>query len=420
MAILERRLLLHIGQVGVATTLANVLLYLFQLVIGRGLGPREYGLFGALFGIVYLASALANGAQVTVAKFVASARAAGGGTEVGAPVTTALFGMILLGGGFLVAFSLGASLIAAYLHSDSAMPVVVTGVVISLFLVVPVVQGALQGAQKFYLFAAFLVVYAGSRLGFGLMALGARTGIIGVLGAVGLASLLTAVLGLAVIRPPLRVSLASFLPRGDFTSAILPALIATLAIVLPGSADVFLVRHFFPAEEAGLYAGVAILGKVVLFLPGAIVTVLFPRFTHDWTVGDGGSRLLYSGLGLTALVSGGVCGGFLLFPGLALSLLLGAEYVGAASLVPFYAAAMLFFSLSVVLIHYNFAAGRQVYFYLVLLPHLLLEVVLIYVIHQSLTQVLLVVLGMNVSLLAASYAFTLAAARRSQRKEQAV
>ena len=395
--------------------IANLLLYLYQLAAARGLGPEEYSLFGALFGIVYLTSGLPNALQVAIARFVARSLAGAGSVTAGQLTTYSLFLSLLLGCIVLGIVGATSPLIGSDLHSDSLVPVVITGVIICLFMLVPVVQGALQGAQRFLPFVVVMLVYAGSRLAFGLGALGMDWGVMGMLAAAGLSALVTVIIGLAIVRPSLRVS-AMDLPIGAFIKVFVPALIGAVAFTFPSSADVFIVRHFFPAREAGLYAGASILGKTVLYMPMVVSTVLFPKITREWAQGGGGRGLLYRGLGLTALMSGGVCLVFVLLPGLASRIFLGSEYVGAQDLVPLYATAMFLFSLSIMFLHYHLATGRATYFYGILLPHLLLQVVLIYVFHESLIQVLLVLLSLNVSLVVCSQAFTQIATARALKK----
>ena len=404
LALGKPRLLLDMGQLWVAATLANILFYLFQLVVGRSLGPEDYGLFGALFGIVYFAGAFSNGVRTTVAKFVAESQAAGG-IGSGPLVSSAMLRMVMLGAGVLFLFGLGSPLIGAYLHTTSVTPILVTGAVIAVSFLWPVLHGALQGNQRFLLFSAALILFAGSRLALGGAGLAMNLGITGVLAAIGLSSLMAMALGLAILRPPLSLTLR-VLPAGALAKVLIPTAIGSFAIAFLTSVDVIIVRHWFSPVEAGLYTGAAVLGRVVLLLPTGVTVVLFPKIAQEWAFGNSGRGLLYKGLGLTALVSGGACLGFVIFPDLTLSLLLGSEYSSAAGLVPLYAATMFFFSLAIVYLYYHLATGQMAYVYLVLIPHLLLEVTLINVFHQSLTQVVLVLLFVNLSLAALSHVFT--------------
>ena len=52
---------------------------------------------------------------------------------------------------------------------------------------------------------------------------------------------------------------------------------ATIAVTLMGSADVVLVKHYFDAHAAGLYAAASLGGKMLLYLVGFIPTVLLPQ-----------------------------------------------------------------------------------------------------------------------------------------------
>lgn len=192
---------------------------------------------------------------------------------------------------------------------------------------------------------------------------------------------------------------------------LLPTLIGTLAISFPTAADVVIVRHFFEPQEAGLYTAASILGRVVLFLPLAVSMVLFPKITHEWTLGNSGLGFLYRGLGITALLSGFVTLGLILFPRIAITSFLGDQYAGGQDLVPTYAAAMFLFSLAVVFLFYNLATAQTAYLYFLLVPHIGLELALLYAFHGSLNQVIMVLLSMNPFLVLASLVFNFATSR---------
>ena len=69
------------------------------------------------------------------------------------------------------------------------------------------------------------------------------------------------------------------LPNGifrDMANYFGPVFLSTTTIIILGTIDIALVRHYCSPEEAGLYATAAILGRIALFLPGALIAVLFP------------------------------------------------------------------------------------------------------------------------------------------------
>ena len=269
----------------------------------------------------------------------------------------------------------------------------------------PVVRGVFQGSQRFPVFSLTQLLAAGTRLALGAGALMLNLGLNGLLLAAGLSSLLAAAIGMAFIRAPVRISFAS-LPVSTMIKIFVPTTIGALAINLQTSADVVIVRNLFSASESGLYAGVSVLGRAVIFLPMSVSIVLFPKFASEMAEGGSGMSLLIKGLAGTFVLSGVTCALLVVFPKLALTSFLGGGYADGASLVPLYAAAMFLFSLSVVFLYYHLAAERRAYLYLLLLPHLAAELGLIYVFHQSLTQVVLVLLFVNLSLVTVSAVYT--------------
>ncbi|HXG36422.1 MAG TPA: hypothetical protein VNL15_05585, partial [Dehalococcoidia bacterium] len=175
---------------------------------------------------------------------------------------------------------------------------------------------------------------------------------------------------------------------------------------MPTSADVLIARHFFSPHEAGLYAGVATLGRIILFLPASISLVLFPKIAHDSAKGGSGQGFLRTGLGLTFVLSGSATLLFLLAPRLVLRTALGGEYVGADNLLPLYAIASFLFSLVIFLLYFHLARRQFSYLYLVLLPHIVAEFLLPYAFHSSAEQLAGVLIFVNMSLLVFSLAFT--------------
>src|SRR5659263_786286 len=61
--------------------IAGIFNYIYQVYIGRALGPKEYGVFGALFAIFYMIASISQtlGTSTTqfVSKFVGEGKAIG-------------------------------------------------------------------------------------------------------------------------------------------------------------------------------------------------------------------------------------------------------------------------------------------------------------------------------------------------------
>jgi len=167
---------------------------------------------------------------------------------------------------------------------------------------------------------------------------------------------------------------------------------------VPANVDVMLVTHFFGGREAGLYTAVATVGKVVVFLPMAVSFVLLPKATENHAIGSATRHILVQSLVLTFILSGGVTLICWAFPDIIIALFFGDAYAEAVTLLGFYAAAMLFFSLNMVLIHYSLAIRNL---RLMLLADIitLAEVGAIILRHQSLSQIIWVLIWGNLLIL---------------------
>ena len=97
--------------------------------------------------------------------------------------------------------------------------------------------------------------------------------------------------------------------------------------------DVFLARHFLAPVAAGRYAAAAIAGHIALFLPGALVTVAFPRLVSANATGVSARKTLTETLGLVTVIGLAAFAVLAGMPGVVVDVLFGPNYLGAASIV---------------------------------------------------------------------------------------
>ena len=76
-------------------------------------------------------------------------------------------------------------------------------------------------------------------------------------------------------------------------------LVGSLAFASLTNVDILLAAYFLPADTAGVYAAAALVGKVVLFLPGAVVTVLLPKAASRAAAGLTSTKILLASAAVT-------------------------------------------------------------------------------------------------------------------------
>src|SRR5207253_1850796 len=169
----------------------------------------------------------------------------------------------------------------------------------------------------------------------------------------------TASLGVAYLmaypQKDLRVATKPDLPASFWEG--MQAAVFFVGQVIINNVDIVLVKHFFSAGEAGLYAAVALVGRVVYMLSWSVVSSMFPvsaGVSHE----RGGRAVMSTALLLVVLVASLFTMGVWLAPNWLWMKILGQGFMVQAqgsfsALLVLYAALTGIYSFSVVLMTYE-------------------------------------------------------------------
>lgn len=384
-------LLRHGGVMAVAIVAAGALNYAYQVFVGRALGPAQYGTFGALTSFLYLLNVVGRGVRMSTARFVSARREDGAWIATfyrGIALRTLLFATAVFA--LLTAFS---PQIAGFVGAESAWPVVLVAVAVPFTFTLPTNFGFFQGVEAFRAYGAYNALQAGLTLLIAVVLLVAGFGLYGALGALAAASAIA--LGVSTWAVHRYRGVVTDPPTIDYTRAYryaLPAVLAGFCLTVPTSVDVVLAKHFFAAEAAGRYTAVAVLGKVLIFLPLGISMALFPKVSAP-DAGDG-TALFARAFAYTAVLAGAGALLYWLAPSLVLGLVYTSEYAGVAAVLQWYGLAILAFSLAVVVLNFELARDRHRYVVVFALVSCA-EIALLWVFHESMVGYAQIILGAN-------------------------
>ena len=140
------------------------------------------------------------------------------------------------------------------------------------------------------------------------------------------------------------------------------------------------------------------LAKIIWFVSGALVIVMFPKIADLYEKKKDTSSLLKNSLFYTFLISFSVILVYFIAPTFVSKLLYGPEYE-ISGLIGLFALALAFFALNNVLVYYNLAIKKS-RFVIFLMLVLFLEIVSIVLFHNTLIEVVKVVLISNIALFA--------------------
>lgn len=252
---------------GSGLTMAINLVY--NIAIARFLGPRGFGHATVVYTILTLLSGVTLAFQIVSTKVVAQQSTADGKTAVYRFFhrNSWICGIIVALG--LVAFERP---ISDYLNLDDLSLVALIAIGAAFYVPLGVRRGYIQGACGFHSLAINMIVEQAVRLGGSLALILMGTGVQGVIVANSAA--------IAIAYYTVRVKVSGHAPnplrRSYVASEIGQAAVFFAGQMLISNCGIVLVNHFFAASEAGLYAAVAMVGRVIFSMSQAVVNSTFP------------------------------------------------------------------------------------------------------------------------------------------------
>ncbi|MGC1759090.1 MAG: hypothetical protein WA742_07020 [Candidatus Cybelea sp.] len=337
----------------------NLCGFVAHAVASRQLGVTVYGGLYALINAALIAALPAAFVAPVVAQIGAEFRALHDDGHLRGLTDGVTRGFAKLGVIYVVVALCGAVPFARFLHVPVwSIPIV--GLLSGIALFVSALRAVAQGTQDFVGYsvsnsiegiakvgAIVLLIAAGLKLGGGIVGF-----------------MMGPLCALIYLQTRLRRRYANVEPRGvrydwrRLMNAGAGAAAATISLALMGSADVVLVKHFFDAHSAGLYAAASLGGKTLLYLVGFVPTVLLPQAADRHARGAEtrevlvGSLLMFAGLSIFGLFV------FRYFGTQVLHALVGRAFDAAAPLLVTYGLAMVLLALTNALTAYGIATHR--------------------------------------------------------------
>jgi O-antigen/teichoic acid export membrane protein len=249
--------------------LATAVNMAYNVAVARFLGPTGFGHATVVYTLLTLISAVTLSFQIISAKVVAQQDSPEGKAAVyrGFHKSSWACGIVVA-----LTLLLFQRAIADYLNLPSPVLVAILAIGAAFYVPLGSRRGYIQGSYGFRGLAVNLVLEGMVRLGGSLLLVFLGFGVEGVIAA-NAAAVAVAYLALAPrlagrIPNPLRASYA--------IRETSQALIFFAGQVLINNCDIILVKHFFPSKMAGVYAAVAMVGRVIYSFSSAVVNSMFP------------------------------------------------------------------------------------------------------------------------------------------------
>lgn len=309
----------------IATVVGGGCNFLYQVMMAN-LIPTDLAELNTLLAILYIVTVPSSAIQSVLIRYVSKYHALGQDSIISwlmrriLVITTVVGVMIAI----LLVVVLSIPSVESTLKISSNLGVLLLAIGVLASLLSPVGQGPLQALQRFTAFGAVTVGNFILKLsvGVGLVLLGYGVG-----GAVG-----GVVIGLAFATGISLLMMRKYLSKKgtpvegrEIWWFTLPATIGVLCFTLLTQVDVIFATSLLPKDQASYYAAASTLAKIILFLPGAVSTVMFPKITKAHVEKGETAHILRTAFTMTLGLSGLVVAAYFLLPDFILSILIPAN-----------------------------------------------------------------------------------------------
>lgn len=367
----------------IGTNSTNVINYLYHLLMGRLLGPASYGELSAFFSLIGLLSVVPLSFGTVIIKFVASSK---NEQETAAYLkwfTKPVFYMSVI---LALGTALFSPFLANYLNTPHTLGIILIAVSFLFGLPAYLYRSVLQGLIKFHLVVIGLISETGMKLVAGVLFVMLGFGVMGAMVGLVIAIITGWLAGFFFLKHYREIQTTEKVHTKNIFNFTLPVLIQTVAMTSLMTIDLVLVKHFFSSFEAGIFAAVSTLGKIILFASAPVSTVMFPLVAKRYVAGEKYVSMFLLSIGATAAVVSGVILMYFLFPQLVLSLLYGEKYFAGIGLLVPYALFTGFLALCGLFINFFLSVNHNK---VVIFPLVaaVLQLIGINLFHQTITQV---------------------------------
>lgn len=389
----------------IGTNIGNFLNFLYNIAMGRLLGPERYGDLGAILSLFILFGVPLGIFNLFLVKVVSDFfgkkdyRSISGLRYYFTP-RLFILGIIISSIMIFLSPNLG-----QFLNFESWLPIALAALLFILSGLATINRAILQGTLFFLYLTLNGVVEMILKLILSIILVLANFGLTGALFGLIISGFVGYLLSVVEINIILKVVKKEdkILPTLKILKSLIPVLLATFALTAFFTVDIILVKHFFPPIIAGQYVALSTVGKIIFYAVGPIITVMFPLISSRVSSGLPYLVPLLGTLLLSLIVSIGITLIYILIPQIIIITLFGGNYMGIIPYLGIFSFFIAVYSLNSILTHFLLSISyyKPIYF---LFVTSLLQGLLILIFHGSLPEIIWInILTSIVYLIVASF-----------------
>lgn len=371
--------------------LSNFFNFLFNLFMSRTLSVTDYGILASIISLITFPTLFINAFSPVIVRFAGSYFAKGEKELLKGLYLTFFRFLLAIGLIIFTIFFLFIHQIGQFFHiKNSHVLILVDFIILTTF--ISVLNGSFIQAKLAFGFQVFVnLVNTGLKLILGIVFVLIGYSVSGATGAISISVLS----GYLMSFFPLHFFLSGKekkpeIETKEFFQYGIPSALTLLGLVSFISTDIILVKHFFDPVQAGQYAGLSLVGRVIFFLTAPIGTVMFPVIVQKHAQGHNFSNTFKMAVGLVLAPSLAITVFYFLFPHFTILFFLKKQqYLTMTPFLALFGLYMSFYSILYLFVNF-YLSIKKTRIYLPVIIAAILQIVLISFYHQSFMQVIMI------------------------------
>ena len=373
--------------------------YLFQIIMGRLFTLSDFGIFNALLSLLMILAVVHFTIMNTTSQRVSILNAENAADKYYPFYKHTVRRVFIISIVILSIYLILLHPLRIFFKVPGYLPIILLGIYCAVSLLLFVNRGFLQGIKSFLAFGSIEVLFPGFQVAFSTLLVLIGAGVSGVFGGMLLSVLiLYAATLLFLKRKYFHNTQSSVAEDTIFDRSTLGIFLVHLFFSAFLFIDMIMIKHLLSPDIAGEYAAVVVIGRILFYIPGAIVLVMFPYAVENKQTGKSALPLLIKSMALAASITlVGICL-YYFFPEQIVGILFGKRYKEAVPYLWKYALAVSALGLIYVINHFKMSRYeyKQIFY---MGGMLLLEIVLVFRYVHSIASMLNVLCLVNYSLL---------------------
>ena len=386
----------NISIIFIATSIANLINFFYQIIMGRILGPSGYGELATLISLIFISGALTSAFQSSVARSATVYNVERNNYKIKQFFILVTIRFFILSCLIFILILLFLKPLTIFLKMESYLPLIILGIIIIEGSLSSVITGIVQGIGRFKALGLNTILSTALKLILGVILVYTGFHTFGAVLGIMLSTLIAYFILVFSIRDILRLDIKNnnyalntdndIDLKGFYMGAIM-VLMSTILFTFMSYIDIVLVKHFFSSEDTGYFAAASQIGKIILFFPAAITTVVFPKFTEKFEKKERLKNSFLKSFLILFLISVFFLVFYYFFPDIITKVVYGSVYEDSSKLIFLYGVFATFISFINLQMYYFFSVKN--YWYLIhFFIIIIIEVIFIIYLYKSIIVIL--------------------------------